>query len=107
MTGLSASTLLLVYALAVARITRLVITDGIFERPRTALLDYLTDNRHPKLLELAGCPWCISVWVAAAVMPLAWFHGRNPWMLIPAAALASSYAVGWLASHETQPRDPR
>lgn len=89
-----------VYALAVARLTRLVTTDVVFDRPRHALWSWLADHRHPQLLYLSSCRWCASVWIAFPVIVAAYYLGRSPAMLIPAAALATSYVTGWLAEHE-------
>lgn len=45
---------------------------------------------------LLGCPWCLSVWVAAFVAPVAYFLGDNPWFVIPAALLTASQVTGML-----------
>jgi Protein of unknown function (DUF1360) len=54
----------------------------------------------PKLVTLATCPWCMSIWVGAGAALLAWFAGRSPWLLVPALALAFSYVTGWLSAQE-------
>jgi len=48
---------------AVARATRLVVDDTIFDRPRL----WWTLRFPAFLVTLLGCPWCISGWIAAAV----------------------------------------
>ena len=75
-------------ALAAYRLTRLVtrdwITDGIRSRARAALGDGTAD--------FLACPWCVGVWVAAAVtaaralLPEAW-----QW---PARGLSAAAIVG-------------
>lgn len=58
---------LLVDGLAVARITRLVTTDTIFDRPRAALIRALHERGHDTAVEGLLCDWCVAVWVSAAV----------------------------------------
>ncbi len=81
-------------ALAVDRLTRLVQDDDVpFGPPRELLLDLGGDR---KATELLTCPWCLSVWIAAAVVlarhrwPRAW-----PWI---ARALGGSAVAGHLAA---------
>jgi hypothetical protein len=80
-------------ALAVHRLTRLVQDDDVpFGPARELLLDL---GRDRKATELLTCPWCLSMWIAAAVVlarrrwPRAW-----PWI---ARALAGSAVAGHLA----------
>ena len=88
---------LLIYALAVARVTGLVYADTITEGARDALIGWLDDR--PKTLgaflaDLITCPWCVSIWLGAIAAPLVWFWGDSPVMLIPALALAFSQVTG-------------
>lgn len=88
---------LLIYALAVARVTGLVYADSITEPARDALIGWLDDR--PKTLgsfitDLIQCPWCAGMWVALVAAPLVWFWGDHPVMLIPAVALAFSQVTG-------------
>jgi len=92
---------LLIYVLAVARVTGLIVADTITEPARDALVSWLDDR--PRTLgsfvaDLIGCPWCMSVWVGLAAAPLVWFYGSSPVMLIPALALAFSQVTGATAS---------
>lgn len=89
-----------VYWLALARITRLVTEDKVFERPRSALWAFLADHRRPQLLYLSSCRWCASIWLSIPTLLIAYYHTSNPLVLIPAAALAGSYVTGFLAGHE-------
>jgi uncharacterized protein DUF1360 len=88
---------LLVYALAVARVTGLVYADTITEPLRDWLLAWLDDR--PATLgsfvaSLIQCPWCVSIWLGAVAAPLVWFWGDNPVMLILGLWLALSQFTG-------------
>lgn len=92
---------LLVYALAVARITGLIVADTLTERVRDGIIDRLDDRPDTAgwyLATLITCPWCAGMWVALAASPLIWFFHASPVMLIPAMALAFSQAIGMTAS---------
>ena len=79
-------------AAATARLARLVTRDSIFDRQRLAYVRKMDESGHPKLAELAVCPWCISVWIGALVA-LA-IHLRVPGVRLVASALAFSLAAG-------------
>jgi hypothetical protein len=49
---------------------------------------------------LVTCPWCVSTYVALVAAPIWYWLGSNPWLLVPAAALAMSYVTGFLSSKE-------
>jgi len=66
--GSDAALVAVVDALAAYRLTRLLVSDGIADRPREALLRGLRSREHLKLVELVECPWCIGFWVASAVV---------------------------------------
>jgi hypothetical protein len=93
--------LLVIYALAVARLTGLIISDSITEGARDALLGWLDDR--PKTLgsfiaAILECPWCAGMWVSLIAAPLVWFFGDSPFMLIPAIALAFSQVTGMISN---------
>jgi hypothetical protein len=93
--------LLLIYALAVARVTGLITADSLTEDARDAITGWLDDR--PKTLGnyvsiLIGCPWCVSIWIAFIASPLVWIWGESPVMLIPAIALAFSQVTGMISS---------
>jgi hypothetical protein len=118
--------ILVVYALAVARLTRMITADKILERPRVAVVKWAWRrsypwikvepkdaqnkalamvmsnhaDRPPMLAYFAFCPWCVSIWIGAGVAPLVWLWGARPWLLVPALALALSYVTGFLANRE-------
>jgi hypothetical protein len=88
---------LLIYALAVARVTGLITSDSLTEDLRDGIIAWLDDR--PKTLGnylsiLIGCPWCAGMWVSLIAAPLVWFWGASPVMLVPAIALAFSQVTG-------------
>jgi hypothetical protein len=103
------ATLLALDALAVFRLTRLVVADSITANLRIRASGVRpTSDRHltgekmimvarPRLAEFLGCPWCVSPWLAAAVVacqalaPHVWLYA--------AAVLAFSAVAGLLAEH--------
>jgi hypothetical protein len=92
---------LLIYALAVARVTGLIVADSLTEDIRDGILARLDDR--PRTLgsylgTLITCPWCAGMWVALVASPLVWLWGDSPVMLIPALALAFSQVTGMTAS---------
>lgn len=56
---------LVIDAIAVWRIVRFVQRDSLIEKQREQMI-----NRwgHLKIIELLTCPWCLSIWVGAAVV---------------------------------------
>lgn len=92
-----------VYVLAVTRLTGLLTLDEITRPARVAIttrvdrpaLSYLLGD--PDTDHGRGCPWCMSIWVAAAVAPLAWYHGAHPAVMVPALALAASQIAGMIS----------
>lgn len=85
----------LVYALAVARLTGLIVADDITAPARGWLIGHLPPRPASVAVEqLLTCFWCTSMWVAAAVVPLAWHWGPRPWLLGPALVLAMSQVTG-------------
>lgn len=67
-------------ALATARLTRLITTDKISEPARQWLITRL--GATSKIVYLAHCPWCMSIWVAALTTPAYW-HLANPTTHLP------------------------
>lgn len=86
---------LTVGALAVYRVTRLVVEDTIADPIRNRIVEAAPEGR---LAYLVTCPWCVSVWVAAGWAGLA---VAAPAVAAPVgAALAWSAAAGLLSSLE-------
>lgn len=110
---------LIVDALAVYRLTRLLTADSIAEplRDQVVRLGYawadrplpdappykelaehvMDDPDHPKVVELASCRWCASVWIGLGVVFVA---RRFRWWPAMADALACSAAAALLAGLE-------
>lgn len=87
-------------ALAVYRLTRLVTADSIWERTRERLLTWPDPGFwRRKLRTGVECPWCVSMWLGAAVVVAA-YHVPGAWFDGPALVLACSAAAGLLASWE-------
>lgn len=83
---------LLGYVLAVMRVTRLVNRDTITEPLRIYAL-----KRKPGVAYFLTCPWCVSVWVAAALGWWVWDTTRLPWELIVLIGAGASYLTGMVA----------
>ena len=79
-------------AAATARLARLVTRDSIFDAPRLRYLRAMDDSGHPKMAELAVCPWCISMWIGAGVALAG--HAKVPGYRLATSALAFSLAAG-------------
>ena len=84
-----------VYVLAVARLTGIITTDEITAKPRQAILRRLDEDS--PLGTLLTCQWCMSMWVAAVVITVAWKWGTLPVFLLPALILAASQITGMLS----------
>lgn len=82
-------------AAATARIARLITQDSIFDAPRLRYVRAMDAADRAKLAELAVCPWCISVWVGAAVA-LAAQRDIRGYRLVT-SAMAFSLAAGLVA----------
>ena len=73
--------------------------DDILEAARFSIVKTakISTRKGRTLHALLTCQWCMSIWVAALVMPVAWFWGQSPWALVPALVLAASQLTGMLA----------
>lgn len=88
---------LLLYALAVARLTGLVTADTITEPVRDRIIGWLDDSPGSSgqwFATLITCPWCASIWLSLVAAPLVWAWGDTPVMLIPAIMLTFSQITG-------------
>ena len=97
-------------ALAVARLSRLVVADRLTEAPRERMKAWIwaraarraTARGETKLAEplgvsFLGCPWCVSIWIGAVAAVVTWLAGTSPWVWVPALALAYSQVTGLMA----------
>lgn len=79
-------------AAATARLARLVAKDSIFDAARLRYVRAMDERNRPMLAELAVCPWCISVWIGAAVALAS--HSRVPGYRLATSALTFSLVAG-------------
>ncbi|MGH9249735.1 MAG: DUF1360 domain-containing protein [Acidimicrobiales bacterium] len=92
---------LVVAALAVCRLTGLVVTDTITANVRNGVIARLDDRDATMgraITTALTCPWCASIWIAAPAAVLVWFHGTNPLLVVPALMLAFSQVAGMTSS---------
>lgn len=91
-------------ALATARVTRLITSDVLFESVRMWAINTVLGGAHApgenrvraNLQYLITCDWCASVYVGAG-MAGAWYAwGETMAFTAVCAALAASYATGYL-----------
>lgn len=91
---------LIVAALAVSRITRLLVDDRLTDGYRRWVVKRWGEDS--KASYLAHCPWCTSIWVALPIMPVPVFllmSWTEPitWVFaalsIPAASMVSGLLI--------------
>lgn len=87
-------------AAATARLARLVTRDSILDTPRLRYLRAMDKAGHPKLAELAVCPWCISMWIGVGVALAG--HRQIPGYRLVASTLAFSLAAGVINEFGTE-----
>lgn len=68
--------LLIVLSAVCYRVSRFIVLDTLIDEPRNWVLSWL--EMHPnwftnKTHELLGCPWCVTIWVAAGTVALQHF----------------------------------
>ena len=71
------------------RLTRLITEDTITQ----PLRDW-SAQINDWLGKLLDCGWCSGVWIAAGLVPLAWFEGDTTWYQIIALAGSISWLYG-------------
>lgn len=96
---------LVLYVLAVARITTLITHDEITAPTRRALIRrFDPDRRLHRLVvyllgspddDAIGCPWCVSVWVGLLSSPVIWFWPGSPLIMV-LIGLAASQITGMI-----------
>lgn len=99
--------LILITSLVAYRVTRFLLRDSLIDGPRKWLYEkllrpYRTNLAAPgqrwrdKVYELLDCPYCTSVWVAAATVAAVDAHGVSvPMPLFAWLATASGAMVVW------------
>lgn len=84
-------------ALAVHRLTRLVVTDEIAARPRAHVMRALKAGGYEKAMDGLRCEWCTAVWVAAAatvaraVAPRGWRRAARVLALADLSGIITSH----------------
>jgi hypothetical protein len=89
--------------LAVARVTRFITTDALFDGPRRWVISRLMPTGgesawRNKIAYLIVCDWCSSVYVGVGAAGAYWTWGETMPYMMTCLALAASYATGLLAS---------
>ena len=84
-------------ALATYRLTRLVISDAIFESTRNRIWKKYPPESS-KIGYLFTCPWCVSIWIGSALQ-LSYTIIPN-WTTNVEIVLSASAVAGLLTAHE-------
>ena len=82
----------------VARVTRFLTSDDLAGPIRSAVVRRF--GPESAAATLTECPWCASIWISAAVTPVAYWCGGHWWFQVPALWLTLSYGYGFLAQRE-------
>lgn len=85
--------LALLSIIAVARLTRLATTDFILDRPRA----WIQAHGGTHLAYLVQCPWCLSIYTAAAVGAGDYFWWRRTGWQMLLLGLTASMLTGIIA----------
>jgi Protein of unknown function (DUF1360). len=88
---------LIVAVLATARVTRLLVEDRITSSYRAWVVRKRGENSLASYF--VHCPWCMSIWISAAIMPIA-VAWPNRWVLGVLSVPAASYLTGFIAARE-------
>lgn len=86
--------ILLLAAGATARITRLIGIDTVSETARIWLITHIPQALRLSAARLLSCPWCLSVWVAAAVIAAGEVWDYPNWWRVGAAIATASQIAG-------------
>lgn len=87
---------LMVWVLALARLTRLINADEITDPIRIWIM-HKTGGPESTASYFVKCPWCVSIWLGAATAWLPLVLTDAPLWLWPFLALAGSQVTGVLA----------
>jgi hypothetical protein len=83
---------LLILSLAVYRITRLIVTDSIFDPLREKVFKRFSQQRS-SIGYLLTCTWCMSLWVS---LPTVLFYAFNPSITLLVGCIFALSAVASL-----------
>ncbi len=84
------------WALALARLTRLIVADRLTDFLRVWAYRR-SKGAETYLTYFLQCPWCVSMWLGFGTAWVIWWHPAP--VLYILAALAASYLVGLMASN--------
>lgn len=88
---------LVIATLAVARVTRLLVEDQLMVKYRQWVIRRWGETSMASYL--AHCPWCMSIWVAIVIMPVAVIF-PNQWVMAVLAIPAASMITGLLSERK-------
>jgi hypothetical protein len=92
---------------AIARVTRFVVDDTLFQPVRAAVDKRAGRGFYAWLADLISCSWCTSIWVSAGAAVAHWaWSGTVPYVYV-VAALTASHAVSLAASWLDSPPLPK
>lgn len=96
---------LVLTTLAAARVTRVIVVDRIGQPLRSAIVRWRGESS--ALTYLVHCPWCMGLWVSAALVAAVWWpaqladrFGVTTWVALPLTALAVAHLVGLILTRE-------
>jgi hypothetical protein len=92
---------------AIARVTRFIVDDTLFQPVRTAVGRRADRRLFAWLADLIGCSWCTSISASAAAAVAHWMWHDTTAYLYVVAALTASHVVSLAASWLDSPSPPR
>ena len=104
--------LLLVMSAVTYRVSRFIVLDTLIDEARNWVLSWLEMRPNPltvKLIDLLGCPYCITIWVSAATVAATAAVGYDlpvPIWTWLAVATGSLILWGLIDQEEKPPRKP-
>jgi len=81
-----------IWALSLARLTRLLTVDEITDFIR--IWAYKRFGQDSRIGYFVTCPWCVSLWLGFATAPFLIWITETSWWAWPLYALAGSYVAG-------------
>lgn len=102
--------IILLTVLAVARVTRFITSDVLFDTPRNAVVKWLIANGEgnersvhfgrlrTRAAYLIVCDWCSSIYVGAAAAGAWYAWGETMAFMAITLALAASYVTGFVST---------
>lgn len=89
---------LIIMSLATYRVARFLILDSLIATPRIWLHQVLLGKQSKVrryLYELINCPYCMSIWIAAAIVALADRYTSVPMPIFTWLAVSAGSLVTW------------